>query len=670
MSFRIVAFFGTLTMCQAAHFQTVDAFQKKMTVSIKQGGKCKLVTPLDTGGKNDWRLWEAQLCDDQTIVHLCEDQLILPEHKGESVWQYNVFPKFGALTGNFTLLDIEDHALLYPADPGTYAGLVALDALHDAQHYLKQGQRLLRLDMGYYDRWLGGEPNHVKVTNFCFRNINDQEVERFDDEFYLKIPIVECRSYKTAKLLVFRSGYADSLTLHKFLDEFKIESYIISGEYQDLSEDEAKPKPEEKTNEEAPETAPKASSQVFDYSGMQRWKADEIQEHTKNFITHNLKDFEDGGEYIQLRMDAESNQIFARGVYEGFIFTGIYNNNLDLFAWHGHTRTILDFDNIRKGNDFRSLRKELMSRNDYVLKVDHDFESVVNGIHKQHGEGWLYKHCKNVYEFMFKNPLTINDTKVQVHTLELYHNGRLVAADLGTTCGSIYTSATGFCEKESEAGKMQMYLTAALLDDLGFNFWDLGMTMKYKVDLGGEVHLLNKNVKTFYEENYYDKGVCTMDYIIPSERQAWKPVMFAENFFIDRYRECRDRHVVLAKREYSGEDLTMFMKKLDRKNWELEQKLPQLLKEQETKYTNYLKVAKEHKFTTKENIKKIKKAAMLPKEYWPTYLRTNAEEQKNYIAKLDIRLPTKKDLYMELQGLYKKVISPRKTVDARSLSKK
>merc|ERR1711933_527638 len=47
---------------------------------------------------------------------------------------------------------------------------------------------------------------------------------------------------------------------------------------------------------------------------------------------------------------------------------------------------------------------------------------------------------------------------------------------------------TGFRTQESKgAGEVQLVLTAALLHKMGYAWWDLGMVMKYKGQLGAKV---------------------------------------------------------------------------------------------------------------------------------------------------------------------------------------
>jgi Leu/Phe-tRNA-protein transferase len=60
---------------------------------------------------------------------------------------------------------------------------------------------------------------------------------------------------------------------------------------------------------------------------------------------------------------------------------------------------------------------------------------------------------------------------------------RLVAGELGFAVGATYTSLTGFTD-ESGAGSVQLAALGRWLLSRGYQLWDLGMEMKYKIDLG------------------------------------------------------------------------------------------------------------------------------------------------------------------------------------------
>ena len=75
-------------------------------------------------------------------------------------------------------------------------------------------------------------------------------------------------------------------------------------------------------------------------------------------------------------------------------------------------------------------------------------------------------------------------------SIELWHSetGDLVAGEIGYTCGSVYSSCTGFSIKDKYpgAGCVQLAALGAWLAKRGFKVWDLGMELDYKF-LGHEM---------------------------------------------------------------------------------------------------------------------------------------------------------------------------------------
>lgn len=64
---------------------------------------------------------------------------------------------------------------------------------------------------------------------------------------------------------------------------------------------------------------------------------------------------------------------------------------------------------------------------------------------------------------------------------------QLVAGEIGYCVGNVYTSLSGFCQKDrGSAGTVQCLATASLLNALKFRCWDLGMSMEYKLKMGAK----------------------------------------------------------------------------------------------------------------------------------------------------------------------------------------
>uniref|UniRef100_A0A7S4EM55 Leucyl/phenylalanyl-tRNA--protein transferase n=1 Tax=Pseudo-nitzschia australis TaxID=44445 RepID=A0A7S4EM55_9STRA len=142
----------------------------------------------------------------------------------------------------------------------------------------------------------------------------------------------------------------------------------------------------------------------------------------------------------------------------------------------------------------------------FRLTVNQNFDRVVEECHKQHGQlCWLYpdlvKLFKEIHEAgkvnVVVNPISNLSAQrqktapVRMYSIEVWNDEtrELVAGELGYTVGNIYTSLTGFSAQDS-AGSVQLVSLGRLLSNMGFKFWDLGMDMEYKQDLGS--HLMKR----------------------------------------------------------------------------------------------------------------------------------------------------------------------------------
>lgn len=181
---------------------------------------------------------------------------------------------------------------------------------------------------------------------------------------------------------------------------------------------------------------------------------------------------------------------FCELAYEGFLTTSLQipagrGSQLQiLLPWIDPKRNSLDFADVHIP---RQVRKR--SRN-YTMTVDAAFDEVILRCIWQHGEGWLYRGLRWLLRKLFREGYTgKRPINVGVHSFELWDNtGELVAGDLGYSVGAVYTSMTGFRLQHTQgAGKVQLLLTAALLQKMGYEWWDLGMVMRYKAQLGARV---------------------------------------------------------------------------------------------------------------------------------------------------------------------------------------
>eukprot|EP01084_Bolivina_argentea_P201043 343700_1 len=120
----------------------------------------------------------------------------------------------------------------------------------------------------------------------------------------------------------------------------------------------------------------------------------------------------------------------------------------------------------------------------YTITIDQCFEKVFQKCIDQHGLNWLYPPMQAVLYKIFRNRGNNKLNGVTAHSIEIWNNnGDLVAGELGTSVGCIYTSLTGFYI-ESGTGSIQLLILGHMLQKMGFLLWDLGMFIEYKSSLG------------------------------------------------------------------------------------------------------------------------------------------------------------------------------------------
>ena len=137
------------------------------------------------------------------------------------------------------------------------------------------------------------------------------------------------------------------------------------------------------------------------------------------------------------------------------------------------TRSALFFDNLH----IKKSVKRYLDR--YELRPDADFDFIVNRCQEIHGKDWLTEPLVAAIRNIRRNRLR----GVYPMSFALYRDEKLVAGEFGVKVGRLYTSYSGYYNK-SNAGTVQLILAARWLEENGFAFFDLGMPMEYKTDLG------------------------------------------------------------------------------------------------------------------------------------------------------------------------------------------
>jgi Leu/Phe-tRNA-protein transferase len=136
-------------------------------------------------------------------------------------------------------------------------------------------------------------------------------------------------------------------------------------------------------------------------------------------------------------------------------------------------RSILFFENLHIK---KSIKRYL---NQYELRFDTDFDFILDQCITVHGDDWLTPPLVSAIRTIRQNKLH----GVYPATFSLYRNGKLVAGDLGIITGKVYTSYSGYHD-ENNSGTVQLILITRYLEEHGFAFFDLGMPIDYKNNLG------------------------------------------------------------------------------------------------------------------------------------------------------------------------------------------
>ena len=124
----------------------------------------------------------------------------------------------------------------------------------------------------------------------------------------------------------------------------------------------------------------------------------------------------------------------------------------------------------------KSIRR-FLSR--YELRVNTDFEPIIDACIKKHGAAWLTPPLVEIIK-KIRNQGGMRTIPV---SFGVYREGKLMAGEVGVVTGRVYTSYSGYYD-EANAGTVQMILMAEWLKKTGFDFLDFGMPLDYKNDLG------------------------------------------------------------------------------------------------------------------------------------------------------------------------------------------
>jgi len=125
----------------------------------------------------------------------------------------------------------------------------------------------------------------------------------------------------------------------------------------------------------------------------------------------------------------------------------------------------------------KSIRR-FLSR--YELRVDTDFDFILDKCVRIHGSDWLTPPLVGILKSIHRN-----STDARPVSFVVYREGEPKAGEIGVIVGRVYTSYSGYYE-EDNAGTVQMILMTRWLEENDFSFLDLGMPLDYKTSLGAK----------------------------------------------------------------------------------------------------------------------------------------------------------------------------------------
>jgi len=136
----------------------------------------------------------------------------------------------------------------------------------------------------------------------------------------------------------------------------------------------------------------------------------------------------------------------------------------------------------------KSIRK-LLPR--YELRADTDFDYIIDRCVEKHGDDWLTVPLVDSIKKIRQNAIANHPARETLSpvpyaypaSFALYRDGKFAAGEFGVVCGKVYTSYSGFYD-EDNAGTVQLILASQYLQERGVSFFDMGMPLDYKTDLG------------------------------------------------------------------------------------------------------------------------------------------------------------------------------------------
>lgn len=144
---------------------------------------------------------------------------------------------------------------------------------------------------------------------------------------------------------------------------------------------------------------------------------------------------------------------------------------------HHLSKCIITFDKMHISRNVRKYITKFFS--EYTLAFNKDFRQTISKLKAAYEDTWLCDELCNVFEEINSTP----DESTAIDSVEIWHDGKIVAGEIGFKTGTAYASLSGF-HTEDNIGHVQMAVLGLWLRENGFAYWDLGMSLPYKYRYG------------------------------------------------------------------------------------------------------------------------------------------------------------------------------------------
>jgi Leu/Phe-tRNA-protein transferase len=179
-----------------------------------------------------------------------------------------------------------------------------------------------------------------------------------------------------------------------------------------------------------------------------------------------------------------SPSLYIKLAKAGFISTTATLNNKKTYLLPEiqFEYAVLYFDNLHISKKV----KNLLTKNEFLFVKNKNLTKLIDHINKFHKDSWINKKYKD----MLLDILSKKHDNFELLTFELYDKKgeKLIAGEIGYKIGRVYTSLTGFSNRDkiyNNYGKLQLVLLSKYLQKENYEFWNLGHAcLQYKIDLG------------------------------------------------------------------------------------------------------------------------------------------------------------------------------------------